>query len=487
MNSELQDLKFERLATMDAQGHRISQHPADVKGRYMRMRTVFQVVLLVLFLVLPWIQIKGKPAVLLDLAHRRFSILGLSFWAHDAPMLIFVAGTVLFGISLATAVWGRIWCGWACPETVFVERVYRQIERWIEGTAVQRRRLDQSPWTGRKLWLRSLKWAAFTAVTLIISHSFIAYFVGIDQLAEMVRHNPSEHPGTFGVMAFITAVLLLFFGWFREQFCIIMCPYGRFQSVLQDEHSKMVCYDAKRGEPRRASAKKAAPVLPVQEQLLSIKGLQGDCIDCFRCVQACPTGIDIRRGMQLECIGCMACVDACDEVMHNIKKPDGLIRYTSHNELEGKKINHFRTRVILLSLALTGVLCGLTYVLLTRPPIKATVFNAKTTAYQTADASKADVLLSNQFYLVASNYTFEDGDVKLELEGPLAAKVSIVSPQNPLRLAAGQEQKLGFFVTFPNSILTSGRARVRLNLLTRALDGSWKRNLSQEVPLAGPF
>lgn len=525
--SQPKDLPLERLASMDEKGHRVFLHPADTKGPFKRRRRAFQAVLLVLFLVLPWIEINGLPAVLLDIAQRRFSILGLAFWAHDAPMLLFVAAGVLFGVSLATAVFGRIWCGWACPETVFVEFVYRQIERLIEGNAVQRRRLDAAPWNANKLLRRGGKWLAFTLVTLVISHSFLAYFTGVDALAAMMRQNPLEHPGTFGAMAFLTIVLLFSFGWFREQFCIVMCPYGRMQSVLLDEHSKIVAYDVARGEPRRGARPATVPVsLPQGEtELPMAKGesalqmtrgetaltmaatpqpyvpplsafepaslgmateskLTGDCIDCNRCVTACPTGMDIRRGLQLECINCMACIDACNEVMRNVHKPEGLIRYTSQRELEGKRVNHLRPRVLLLSAVLLGVVTGLGYVLATRPPIKAALFSARTTPYQTLDATAKDPLLSNQFNLTATNYTFQDGEISLSSPDP---RVKIVTQVNPVSLAAGKEQKIGVFLTFPKSMLSAGKAQIKLNMATRAHNGRWQRQLEQEVALVGPF
>lgn len=510
MSNDLKDLPQDRLGSLDEQGHRLAIHPADVDGRFMRRRMAFQVVLLVLFLVLPWIRIEGHPAILLDIAQRRFAIFGLTFWAHDAPMLIFVAGAFLFGVSLVTAVWGRVWCGWACPETVFVERVYRQLERWIEGNAVQRRRLDRSPWTGKKVLRRGGKWLAFLGVSLIIAHSFLAYFVGIDQLAVMMRHNPAEHPTSFGVMAFMTGVLLFSFGWFREQFCVIMCPYGRFQSVLQDGHSKTVIYDVARGEPRRDRHKNHHKAQAAHAELLQIavetpaeRSAQmyvpgqavspalntGDCIDCGRCWQACPTGIDIRRGLQLECIGCMACLDACNEVMRNVKKPEGLIRYASENEVIGQPYRPVRARVVLLSLALLGVLGGLSWVLLTRPPIKATVFSNRSTGFDAVTAPGANPTIDNQFTLQATNYTFEDGKIKLSVEfaGPDGDQIKLAIPQNPLELNAGAEKNIGFFVTFPKRVLTQGTARIKLHLQTAASDGSWQRELTQEVSLVGPY
>lgn len=473
------ELPQDRLATMDEQGHRVFLHPADVKGKYHSWRKIVHNVLLVVFLVLPWIQINGQQALLLDVAKRRFAIFGLAFWAHDTPMLIFVATGTLFGISLVTAVLGRVWCGWSCPETVFVETVYRQIERLIEGNAVERRRLQAAPWGPKKLGLRALKWGAFLAVSLIITHSFLAYFVGTETLAQMMRHKPAENPGTFAFMAISTGIILFFFGWFREQFCIIMCPYGRFQSVLLDENSMVVAYDSQRGEPRRGSTmvKEDAPGETALKQ-------QGDCINCYRCVQVCPTGIDIRRGLQLECIACTACIDACDEVMHNIKKPAGLIRYTTENGLNGKANRHIRPRVILLSLVTMGIGVGLVYTLLTRPPIKATVFNAKSTPYQMLQSNQKDAMLTNQFYVVASNYTFDDGEIQFKTNNP---EVKIITQVNPVNLSAGEEKKIGIFLEFPKHVLKMGKARIKMDLETRAHNQRWQRVLTQEVPLVGPF
>lgn len=465
------ELPTDRLASTDEKGKRVFFYPADVKGPYKNWRKRVHALLMIVFLTLPWIQINGHQALLLDLAERRFAILGLTFWAHDAPMLMFVLGAVLLGISLTTAIWGRIWCGWACPETVFVESVYRQIERWIEGNSVQRRRLAAAPWTPKKVFLRTLKWSAFVGVSLVLTHSFLAYFVGTDKLAHMITHDPRENPGTFVFMASTTAILLFAFGWFREQFCTIMCPYGRFQSILMDEDSITVSYDEGRGEPRRS------PAVPKAEQ--------GDCINCYRCVDVCPTGIDIRRGTQMECIGCTACIDVCNEVMLKVHKPEGLIRYTSYNAMvEKKKTRFIRSRVTILSVALLGVLGGLAVVLTTRPPIKATIFNAKTTPYQVIDAQAADPLLSNQFYIVASNYTFDPGQVQIQSSHP---QVTVISQTNPFPLAEGEEKKVGIFLTFPKSLLTQGTAQIPLQISIQADNGRWQRTLQQEVPLVGPF
>lgn len=471
---KIEELPQDRLATTDESGHRVYLYPADVEGKYHKRRLLIHAILVAVFLILPWIQINGYQSILLDIAHRRFVIFGLAFWAHDAPLLVFVFGGVLIGISLLTAIKGRLWCGWGCPETVFVEFVYRKIERLIEGNSVQRRRLAEAPLSFNKLRIKATKWFAFLIVTLIITHSFLAYFIGTEELGHWMTRSPAEHPTAFTVMAFTTVVLLFSFGWFREQFCIIMCPYGRFQSVLMDENSLAVIYDEKRGEPRRGAN------VPKEEQ--------GDCISCNRCVQVCPTGVDIRRGVQLECVACTACIDACDEVMLRQHKDPGLISYTTLNELDGKPARHIRTRVILLSVALLGILSGLTWVLVNRDPVKTTIFNAKNVPFTVLDPNQPDPNVANQFFLVSSNYTFEDAEVQILVTDPaIKDKVKIIIPTGEIQVKAGDEVKNPFLIEFHKSLLKQGRLRLPVELHKTAKNGKWERVVNQEIPLAGPY
>lgn len=466
----LKELPEHRLASTDEHGKRVMLFPADVQGRYKAWRNVLHSILLAVFLLLPWIKLNGHQALLLDITHRRFSIFGMTFWAHDIPMLIFVLGSVLVGISLLTAVAGRVWCGWGCPETVFTENVYRRIERWLEGNAVQRQRLQQQPWTFGKGILKATKWTLFTLVTLIITHSFMAYFVGIDDLAHWITRSPAEHPTAFTFMLFLSAILLFFFGWFREQFCIILCPYGRFQSVLMDENSLVVAYNNVKGEPRRGS-------VPEGES-------QGGCINCYRCVQACPTGIDIRRGVQMECIACTACIDACHEVMDH-KKKEPLIGYTTYAEIHGRKPNHFRPRVMILSTVLVAILSGLGYVLLTRPEVKTTVFNARTTPYQILETRGQTVILANQFVLSASNYMFEDA--VLQIKPSNSNEAEIISQLKEITIKGGEESKSSFFVKFPKHLLQNGKFKLTLEIRSRSHEPKWESVTLQEVTLIGPF
>lgn len=323
------------VTTIRPDGSRPFMYPAETHGRYTRARRITAYLLIALYLSLPWITINGYPAVFLDVAERRFHLFGLTLAAQDMWLMFFVISGLGFSLFFITSLFGRVWCGWACPQTVFLEHVYRRIEGWIEGDAVSRRALDAAPWTPAKITKRVLKHAVFLLVSAFFTHLFLAYFVSLPEVWSMVRAAPSEHWSTFVFMMAYTGLTYFIFCWFREQVCIVICPYGRIQSVLTDDHTVTVGYDAIRGEPR--GAKRAAELTPAT----------GDCVDCLRCVHVCPTGVDIRQGMQLECVGCTACIDACDDVMDRLQRPRGLIRYASQNALVGKPTRWIRARTLL--------------------------------------------------------------------------------------------------------------------------------------------
>jgi cytochrome c oxidase accessory protein FixG len=345
-------------SSLNADGSRTFVYPADAKGRFASARKVTFYALIALWAALPWIKINGHPAIFVDIEHRKFFLFGATFNSQDIWLMFFVLTGTAFTLLYATAVAGRVWCGWACPQTVFLEGLYRPIERLTEGPREKRIKLDKAPMSLEKLLRRTAKHVLFLATSIFVAHVFVGYFVSLPRLSEMVRGSPAAHPEAF---AWATAVTLLFYGnfaWFREQLCIIICPYGRLQSVLVDPDSITIGYDEKRGEPRGKAG---------------VEG-NGDCIDCKRCIAVCPTAIDIRNGLQLDCIGCSACIDACDEVMDKIQKPRGLVRYDSLNGLAGKPTRVVRPRLVLYTVVLSLFLVGASFAFRRHTEFEANLF-----------------------------------------------------------------------------------------------------------------
>lgn len=306
-------------------------HPADVRGRYTVWRRIAAVALIAFYVSLPWLSINGAPAVFLDIGKLRFHFFGLTLAAQDLWLAFFLITGLGFSLFYVTALFGRIWCGWACPQTVFLEHVYRRIERWLEGDSNRRRQLDRAPWNAERWLRRGTKHILFILVSLVITHVLLSYFVSLPRVFEMISDSPLQHWGVFLFIVVSTGLIYFNFAWFREQLCIIICPYGRLQSALIDDHSLVIGYDEKRGEPRGKVGTPGA----------------ADCIACNRCVEVCPTGIDIRQGLQLECIGCANCIDACDEIMDRVGRPRGLVRYDSLNGFAGLKTRLLRPRIVL--------------------------------------------------------------------------------------------------------------------------------------------
>jgi cytochrome c oxidase accessory protein FixG len=329
---------LESVTTIDEDGSRRFIHPTEVRGWFARRRAIFALALTALYVALPWIQINGNPAVFLDVAHRQFHYFGLTFLGQDIWIAFFVLTGLGFCLFYVTALLGRVWCGWACPQTVFLD-IARRIDRWCEGDAATRRNLHRTPSTLGKGARHFAKHALYAVFSLLLAHVLLSYFVSLPRLYAMMTHAPADNWPSFVFVFLIAAGLWFDLAWFREQFCIVLCPYGRLQSALIDSDSLVVGYDVNRGEPRGKKGTAGA----------------GDCVACQRCVQVCPTGIDIRQGLQMECIGCTACIDACDSVMTKIKRPTGLIRYDSQRGFAGKKTRWFRPRTLLYTgLALLG-------------------------------------------------------------------------------------------------------------------------------------
>ena len=343
---------LDSVTTIRSDGSRPFLYPADTRGRLTTARRAVAAFLVVFYLALPWIKINGYPAVLLDVLERRFHLFGITLPAQDMWLLFFVITGVGFSLFFVTALFGRIWCGWACPQTVFLEHVYRPIERLVEGDAVRRRALAAAPMSWEKFSKRTLKHGIYILLSAVFTHLFLAYFVSVPEVWHMVSKAPSEHWSVFVFMAAYTGITYFIFAWFREQVCIVLCPYGRIQSALTDDHTLVIGYDAVRGEPRGRAGTAGA----------------GDCVACQRCVQVCPTGIDIRQGLQLECVGCTACIDACDSVMDRLGRPRGLVRYDSQNGFAGRPTRWFRPRTILYFVLLLAGASVATWALSTLKP-----------------------------------------------------------------------------------------------------------------------
>jgi cytochrome c oxidase accessory protein FixG len=386
---------LDTVTTINRDGSRHLIHPTDVSGRFMLARRVFALALMAVYVLLPWIPINGNPAVFLDVANRRFHLFGLTFLAQDLWVGFFAVSGAGFALFYLTALFGRLWCGWACPYTVFLEHAVRRVERWIEGHAHSRRRLDALPWKGMKSIRRLLSLAATFLISLVVAHFFLAYFVSLPGLWTMMLSRPGEHWFAFCVVMLVTLTLFFCFAWFREQFCIVLCPYGRIQSALTDEHTLTVAYDRTRGEPRGRPGTAGA----------------GDCVNCLRCVQVCPTGIDIRNGLQLECIGCSACLDACDAVMLRLKKPRGLVRYSSMRRLQGLKTRWLRPRILAYTALMAAGVAALGFSLSRLHSFQATLTRLAGAPYYVTGES-----VRNQFQLELANKRRTTETFQLTLE-----------------------------------------------------------------------
>ncbi len=454
----------ERLSTLDEFGSRKFVIPAEVEGPFRKWRTRVYWPLLIIFLAVPWITIHGVHVLMLDFPNRHFEILGQIFLAHDSPLVFLISAFLVLMLAFVTAVWGRVWCGWACPQTVFIDTVYRKIEILIEGDYKIRRRRRQDGLTFSSAMRSTVKWSCYFVVSSIFAHSFIALFTGGTNLLGMMGHSPSENWPYFLSVSVSTALLMFNFGWFREQFCIIMCPYGRFQSVLMDARSLTVAYNQTRGEPRKS------PTVPAEKR--------GDCVSCNRCVEVCPTGIDIRNGSQMECIGCTACIDACNVIMKKVNKQPDLISYRSESGSQVSRILQPRPLAYLvLSLA---CLIGFSFAFIGRAPFAVSILRAKDSPYQTL----ADEQIMNHFKAHVLNQSNESMQISISLPPEFAeAGVKLTQQQASQRLNSGSSIEMHFFLTFPKSFIEpSGKSTIYVEVERSDQTLPTKR----EVTLVGP-
>ena len=409
-----------------ADGHRKKIVPADVKGRFARARTIVIYALIAFAGVLPWIRVGNAPAVFMDIEHRKFFLFGATLNAQDAWLLFFALSGVGFSLVFGTALLGRAWCGWARPQTVLLDGVFRRIERLVEGSRVQHMKRDAGPPSFGRTARKVVKHALFAFVAVAIAHGVLAYFVSVPAVFRMVRHSPSDHPEAFAWAFAISAVIYGNFAFFREQLCVVLCPYGRLQSVLLDDDSLIIGYDKARGEPRGKKGTKGA----------------GDCVDCDRCVAVCPTGIDIREGLQLDCVACTACIDACDDVMSRLGRERGLIRYDSTRGLAGEKRRIVRPRIVLYSVLLVAGAIAATIALRARTDFEANVIRLPGAPFTIDDG-----IVRNGFQIHVVNKLGKHEGFDVKIEAP--KKATTVLAESHVELDPLAQENVVFFVTAP--------------------------------------
>jgi len=409
------------LATVQDDGKRNWVYPKKIKGYFYKYRTYFSWLLLAILFAGPFIKVDGRPWLLFNIFERKFIIFGAVFWPQDTYLLIFLLLIFFVFIILFTVAFGRVWCGWACPQTLFMEMVFRKIEYAIEGDANQQRALNAQPWSQEKIIKKTSKITIFAIISLMIGHLMMAYLIGVDEVIKIVSSPPAAHmAGFLGLIAF-SGVFMFVFTWFREQACLVVCPYGRLQGVMLDNNSINVMYDYVRGEPR-------APIRKNEVENVD----KGDCVDCSLCVQVCPTGIDIRNGIQMECVNCTACIDACDEVMLKVDRPTGLIRYASENSIKQGFEKLFTNRVKIYIVILTLLIAAFIALLSTRDDITATVTRFPGMTYQ----EREDGMVTNLYQITLINKTYESQEVSLKSQADgmdveiIGEQIWVLEPQS---------------------------------------------------------
>lgn len=444
--NHLHDESFrDRMVTIDEEGNRKWIYATKPKGRFYNYRTYVSFLFFALLVALPFIKVNGHPLFLFNILQVKFVLFGKVFWPQD--FFIFGLGMITFVvfIILFTAAFGRLFCGWVCPQTIFMEMLFRKIEYAIEGDAPAQKRLNDGPWTREKIVKKSLKVVLFFGLSFLIANLFLSYIIGVDELRHIMSDPVASHLGGFAAIMIFSFVFFGVYTWFREQACTVVCPYGRLQSVLLDRNSMVVAYDYQRGEPRGKLKDKEA---------LSL----GDCIDCNLCVKVCPTGIDIRNGTQMECVGCTACIDACDEIMDKIQRPRGLVRYASENAIEFNQPLRYTPRMKLytgLLIVLVGVLATL---LVTRTYVDATIIRSAGILYQEVGKDS----LSNLYSIKMVNKSPKDIAVSLKLEN-LPGRIQIAGG-NKIPLPKEGQGSGSFFVILPKSVINDRKTEIKIGL-----------------------
>lgn len=436
------------VATIEQSGTRKWVYPKKPKGKFTNYRDLVTLFLLAIFFILPFIKLNGNPFLKINIIDREFFIIGQPFYPQDFFILALGAITSVVFIILFTVVFGRIFCGWICPQTIFMEGVFRKIEYWIEGDRNKQIKLANQPWTSEKIWKKTLKWSIYVIISLIITHWMFMYIVGYQDVFKIMQEGPVVYPTNFIVMIIFTGLFYFVFAWFREQVCTLVCPYGRLQGVLIDKETINVFYDFNRGENRakwrKGEDRKAAG--------------KGDCIDCNQCVVVCPTGIDIRNGQQLECINCTMCIDACDEVMVKTGLPKGLIRYATQDEIEKEEKFKFTTRMKAYSVVLLALLGFLGYLLNNRGTLEAKFIKPAGSTYYVKDGR-----INNTYNYTFLNKSNKDHTVTIKVIKPAKGEV-IFSGENVILLKRDNLLKGTVNISFPEADISQPRQNITIGV-----------------------
>ncbi|SHM49158.1 cytochrome c oxidase accessory protein CcoG [Chitinophaga sp. CF418] len=433
------------LATVDKQGKRSWIYSQKPKGKLYNARSVLSFLYFLAFFAGPFIQLNGRPLFLFNVVEGRFILFGAIFWPQDFFIFGLAMVAFILFIVVFTMAFGRLFCGWACPQTIFMEMLFRKIEYWIEGDASAQKLLNKAPWNTDKIVRKTSKHVVFYMLSFLIANTFLAYIIGINSLLEIITGPVTEHTTGLATMIVFAGVFYGVFAFFREQVCTVVCPYGRLQGVLLDRDSVVVAYDYTRGEPRGHFKKQ------VDNNL-------GDCIDCYQCVKVCPTGIDIRNGTQLECVNCTACIDACNFMMEKTGRPLHLIRYASENGIANKQPLRFTTRLKLYSSVLVILLTAITWMLVSRKPVSGTIIRTAGMLYQERGVDS----ISNLYRIKLVNKTASDIPLRLRLEDA-PGKIELLGHQQIL--VKGEQQGEGiFFVILPRTAIKKRKTALHITL-----------------------
>lgn len=435
------------LATVDKDGKRIWIYPKKPKGTFYNYRKWLSYLLLGILFGLPWIKVGGEPIVLFNIIERKFIIFGIYFAPQDFHLFVIAMIILMLFIVLFTVVFGRLFCGWVCPQTIFMEMVYRRIEYWIEGDAGAQRRLNKAPWDAKKIFKKVLKQSIFFGIAVLIANTFLAYIIGMDEVIQIMGEPLNQHLQGFLIMIVFSVMFYLVFAVLREQVCTTICPYGRLQGVMLDKNSLAVYYDFERGEPRGKIKKKKVENTPHL----------GDCIDCKLCIHVCPTGIDIRNGIQLECVNCTACMDACDEVMEKVDRPKGLIRLDSYNGIIDKKHKLINSRSIAYSIVLL-LLVGLeSFLFMSRSDVETLILRTPGMLYQKPEEG----IISNLYNYQLINKTSGEYQVRMEITN-IEGEIEFVGA--PPRTIKNEVSEGAMFIKIPIENLDSRKTKLKISI-----------------------